>query len=337
MNKKLGALALVGASAVVLAGCAGGSGGAPERGGDRRPDGVARRRRHARRPPATTSRRRSRRRTTAGPSPSRRRPGPTSSDTYTAALSSNDSPDVVEVGNTQALGFADAGLFLDISDIQEDLGGDDLLSGSRGCRHLRRLVLRRPVLRRWPHRLLHAADRRRHAAHDARRVRRAGHRAEDRHRLGHLRAGQGLVQRASLRLGARRRDRRPGRRRVGRAVLQRREPRGSRAAAGGLPERVGRPGRRQRAPRQHRLLRRRGRLPVEPGLGRGQHHRCLAVGRRSRRRRGLRGLPRHVRFGPGRVRTPRSEGRRDRPDLRGWLEHRRGDQERQRPTRRRPR
>ena len=30
MNKKLGALALIGASAVVLAGCAGGSGGAPE-------------------------------------------------------------------------------------------------------------------------------------------------------------------------------------------------------------------------------------------------------------------------------------------------------------------
>ena len=34
MNKKLGALALLGASAVVLAGCAGGTGGAPDRGGD---------------------------------------------------------------------------------------------------------------------------------------------------------------------------------------------------------------------------------------------------------------------------------------------------------------
>ncbi|GAA1688360.1 sugar ABC transporter substrate-binding protein [Microbacterium sediminicola] len=51
------------------------------------------------------------------------------SDTYTAALSSNDSPDIVEVGNTQALGFADAGLFLDISDIQDALGGSDLLPG----------------------------------------------------------------------------------------------------------------------------------------------------------------------------------------------------------------
>lgn len=42
--------------------------------------------------------------------------------TYTAALSSNDAPDVVEVGNTQALGFADAGLFLDISDVAAAAG-----------------------------------------------------------------------------------------------------------------------------------------------------------------------------------------------------------------------
>lgn len=51
------------------------------------------------------------------------------SETYTADLSSNNAPDVVEVGNTQALGFADAGLFLDISDIKDALGGDDLLGG----------------------------------------------------------------------------------------------------------------------------------------------------------------------------------------------------------------
>lgn len=44
------------------------------------------------------------------------------SNTYTAALSSNSAPDVVEVGNTQALGFADAGLFADLSDIEGDLG-----------------------------------------------------------------------------------------------------------------------------------------------------------------------------------------------------------------------
>jgi N,N'-diacetylchitobiose transport system substrate-binding protein len=128
MNKKLGALALVGASAVVLAGCAGGSGGAPSEAatGDLTVWLVG----------ADT------------PQTARdylketfedenegwtltveEKTWADVSDTYTAALSSNDSPDVVEVGNTQALGFADAGLFLDISDIQKDLGGDDLLSG----------------------------------------------------------------------------------------------------------------------------------------------------------------------------------------------------------------
>ncbi|WP_314507849.1 extracellular solute-binding protein [uncultured Microbacterium sp.] len=128
MNKKLGALALVGASAVVLAGCAGGSGSAPSEAatGDLTVWLVG----------ADT------------PQTARdylketfedenegwtltveEKTWADVSDTYTAALSSNDSPDVVEVGNTQALGFADAGLFLDISDIQADLGGDDLLSG----------------------------------------------------------------------------------------------------------------------------------------------------------------------------------------------------------------
>jgi N,N'-diacetylchitobiose transport system substrate-binding protein len=128
MNKKLGALALVGASAVVLAGCAGGSGNTPSEpetgdltvwlvGADT---------------PQTA-------RDYLKETFEDENEGWTLtveektwadvSDTYTAALSSNDSPDVVEVGNTQALGFADAGLFLDISDIQEDLGGDDMLQG----------------------------------------------------------------------------------------------------------------------------------------------------------------------------------------------------------------
>lgn len=122
MNKKLGALALVGASAVVLAGCAGGgSGAAPEE-------------------PSTGEL------TvwlvgTDTPQTARdylvetfeeendgwtlqieEKTWADVSDTYTAALASNDAPDVVEVGNTQALGFADAGLFLPLSDIQDDLG-----------------------------------------------------------------------------------------------------------------------------------------------------------------------------------------------------------------------
>jgi N,N'-diacetylchitobiose transport system substrate-binding protein len=50
-------------------------------------------------------------------------------DKLTTALSGNDSPDVVEVGNTQAVAFTSAGAFEDISDKYEDLGGDDLLKG----------------------------------------------------------------------------------------------------------------------------------------------------------------------------------------------------------------
>ncbi|MET2011957.1 extracellular solute-binding protein [Microbacterium chocolatum] len=130
MNTKLGALALVGASAVVLAGCAGGSGAAPSEpetgdltvwlvGADT---------------PQTA-------RDYLKETFESENEGWTLtieektwadvSDTYTAALSSNDAPDVVEVGNTQALGFADAGLFADLSDIEGDLGNgaDDLLPG----------------------------------------------------------------------------------------------------------------------------------------------------------------------------------------------------------------
>ena len=47
------------------------------------------------------------------------------SDTYAAALQSNDSPDVVEVGNTQTASFADQGLFLPLS----DFAADDYLPG----------------------------------------------------------------------------------------------------------------------------------------------------------------------------------------------------------------
>ena len=128
MNKKLGALALVGASAVVLAGCAGGSGATPSEAetgdltvwlvGADTPD-------TARDYLKDTFESENEGWTLTV----EEKTWADVSDTYTAALSSNDSPDVVEVGNTQALGFADAGLFLDISDIQDAIGGDDLLSG----------------------------------------------------------------------------------------------------------------------------------------------------------------------------------------------------------------
>lgn len=128
MNKKLSALALVGASAVVLAGCAGGSSGAPAdaEGGDLTvwlvgtdtPD-------TAREYLKSTFEEQNEGWTLTV----EEKTWADTSETYVAALSSNDSPDVVEVGNTQALGFIDQGLFVDITDIQGDLGGDDLLPG----------------------------------------------------------------------------------------------------------------------------------------------------------------------------------------------------------------
>ena len=45
----------------------------------------------------------------------------------TTALSSSDSPDVVELGNSQAQTFEAAGALMNLSDKQEELGGDDLL------------------------------------------------------------------------------------------------------------------------------------------------------------------------------------------------------------------
>lgn len=50
-------------------------------------------------------------------------------DKLTTALSGSDSPDVVEVGNTQAPAFTSVGAFTDLSDEMDELGGDDLLPG----------------------------------------------------------------------------------------------------------------------------------------------------------------------------------------------------------------
>jgi N,N'-diacetylchitobiose transport system substrate-binding protein len=50
-------------------------------------------------------------------------------DKLTTNLSGSDSPDVVEVGNTQAAAFTSAGAFLPLTDVYEEIGGDDLLPG----------------------------------------------------------------------------------------------------------------------------------------------------------------------------------------------------------------
>jgi len=130
MNTKLGALALLGASAVVLAGCSGGGNDAPAESeaatgdltvwlvGTDTPD-------TARQYLKDTFEAENDGWTLT----IEEKTWADTNDTYTAALSSNDAPDVVEVGNTQALGFADAGLFADLTDMKDELGGDDLLGG----------------------------------------------------------------------------------------------------------------------------------------------------------------------------------------------------------------
>jgi len=45
----------------------------------------------------------------------------------TTALSSSDSPDVVELGNTQAQAFEAGGALMDLTDKKAELGGDDLV------------------------------------------------------------------------------------------------------------------------------------------------------------------------------------------------------------------
>ncbi|MBT2527904.1 extracellular solute-binding protein [Streptomyces sp. ISL-99] len=47
----------------------------------------------------------------------------------TAALASNDAPDVIEIGNTQVAQYAQSGGLLDLTDKKADLGGDAWLKG----------------------------------------------------------------------------------------------------------------------------------------------------------------------------------------------------------------
>ncbi len=128
MNKKLGGLALLGATAVALAGCAGGSGSSSSSaassgtltvwvvGTDTPQDA----RDYLKKTFESEN--------SGWKLDIEQKTWADTSDAYVAALSSNDSPDVVEVGNTQAQGFISQGLFEDISDIKDTLGGDDLLS-----------------------------------------------------------------------------------------------------------------------------------------------------------------------------------------------------------------
>lgn len=124
--RKLGIVALGAAAALTLAGCASGGSGAPEEGAEIRVWLVG----------------------TDTPDEAREylvetfeKEHPDSTlvieeqswdglvDRLTTSLSGSDSPDVVEVGNTQASAFTSAGAFLDLTEYYDELGGDDLLPG----------------------------------------------------------------------------------------------------------------------------------------------------------------------------------------------------------------
>ena len=127
MKKTLGAVALLGASALVLAGCAGSSGAPAEsEGAEIRVWLVGADTPQDARDYLTEK--------FAEENPGSALVIEEQSwdglvDKLTTSLSSSDSPDIVEFGNTQAPAFTSVGALLDISDMYEELGGDDLLPG----------------------------------------------------------------------------------------------------------------------------------------------------------------------------------------------------------------
>jgi len=126
MKKSLGAVALLGASALALAGCAGSGGSSGSADAEIRVWLVGTDTPQEARDYLTTTF-------------EDQNPGSTLVieeqqwtglvDKLTTSLSSNDSPDVVEMGNTQAAAFTSSGALLSLDDIAEDLGGSDLLPG----------------------------------------------------------------------------------------------------------------------------------------------------------------------------------------------------------------
>ncbi|AUG30548.1 extracellular solute-binding protein [Microbacterium hominis] len=131
MNKKLGALALLGASAVVLAGCAGGSSGGTDASGT---PAAAQLRVWLVGTDTPQDARDYLKKTFEADNPGstlviEEQQWTGLVDKLTTSLSSNDTPDIVEMGNTQAAAFTSSGALLDISDIKDQIGGDDLLPG----------------------------------------------------------------------------------------------------------------------------------------------------------------------------------------------------------------
>ena len=68
---------------------------------------------------------------------------------FDATLAGGNTPDVIEMGNTEMVKYMAAGAFADITLVQVDVRElGNWLAGPREVRHVRRQGLRRPVLRR---------------------------------------------------------------------------------------------------------------------------------------------------------------------------------------------
>ena len=145
-------------------------------------------------------------------------------DRLATVLPTDDSPDIFEVGNTQAQAFEAAGAMVDLTDAKEEMGGDDLARQPRRVGHVRRAVLRRPAVRRCSHRRLPQGPVREVEPRDPdddggvrrRRQEAAGGQRRRAQLLRHLLPRPQLAGDAVVHLGRRRRHRRQGRRRMGR-------------------------------------------------------------------------------------------------------------------------
>ena len=126
-------------------------------------------------------------------------------------LPTEDSPDIFEVGNTQAQSYEAAGAMVDLTEFKEDLGGDDLVDSLVEAGTYDGPLLRRALLRRRPHRGLPQGPLRGvgpAGPDDAAGVRRRRQEAQGRQRrhaqlLGHLLPGAQLAGDAVVHLGRR--------------------------------------------------------------------------------------------------------------------------------------
>jgi hypothetical protein len=192
-------------------------------------------------------------------------------DKLTTSLSSNDTPDIVEMGNTQSPAFTSSGALLDISDIKDTIGGDDLLPGFVEAGSWDGKLYAAPYYSGARIVFYNTAQ---YATAGVQVPTTLDEYVANGEKLAQalpgsrgLLPGQGLVQRAALHLGERRRDRRAEGRQVGGADVQRRLGQGHRAGAAADDHGLARPEGRRRDRSLGSVPHREGSHPVGAQLG----------------------------------------------------------------------